>query len=358
MAFRPSSLRQVCLVLVTAVALAWVIVHRPRLSVPASGKSVAEAARPRSAEPVLREIARDKADYRVTMEQLRSGRIPRLSRAEVDAYLAKQGRSAGSLLVGYRFCQDLALLREAAKVAPEDSAVQLELSLRGENLEERSAAVEAFRKSSPGNSLGDYLAVHVSFEKGDFVGAAGALLSSLGSDTLADYSQQIARGAEEAYADAGYDPVAAKVAATALLVSDRQPQVEAMRNVGQGLGQLRDELIKVGDFEAVEPTVLAGQTLGQRLNEQSPYLIDQMVGIGIEKSFLEQLDPETLVGANGATVATRLAEIDARSTEIRDLVQTAQSIVNLPSAQADRYVDIARRDGELAALRWLKSQAK
>ena len=48
-----------------------------------------------------------------------------------------------------------------------------------------------------------------------------------------------------------------------------------------------------------EPTVLAGQTLGQRLNEQSPYLIDQMVGgVGLRRG---RRDPSTLVVAISAS---------------------------------------------------------
>lgn len=356
MAFRPPSLRQVCLVLVAAGALAWVLASRARRPSPSVARSIPAAVKARPVPPGLTEAGSRGA--RATMDELRAGRLPRLSRAEIDAYLDKHGRSPESLLVGYRLCRDLALLREAAKAAPEDAAVQLELSLRGTDAEERGAAVEAFRRASPGNSLGDYLAVHVSFEKGDFAAAAGALLSSLGNTTLADYSRQVAQGAEQAYAEAGYDAVAAKIAAAALLAEDRQPQLAALRNVGEGLGQLRDELIKAGDFDAAEPTVLAGQALGQRLNEQSPYLVDQMVGIGIEKSFLSQLDPETLVSTGGATAAARLAELDARSTEIGELIQTARTLTSLPADQLEHYVDLARRDGELAALRWLKTQSK
>ncbi|MEO0039819.1 MAG: hypothetical protein RIS38_767, partial [Verrucomicrobiota bacterium] len=99
-------------------------------------------------------------------------------------------------------------------------------------------------------------------------------------------------------------------------------------------------------------------SLGQRLHEGSPYLLDQMAGIELEKSFLAQLDPVTVFGADGVTVGERIAELDARWAEASELTSVgADAWSSLSAAQAEQYVEVVRRDGELAGLRWLKAQA-
>ena len=53
--------------------------------------------------------------------------------AEVDAYLARHGRDATSLLVASRLADDLALLREAVKADPAEPLGHLELALRSDD---------------------------------------------------------------------------------------------------------------------------------------------------------------------------------------------------------------------------------
>jgi hypothetical protein len=296
------------------------------------------------------------ADRPALLEILRQGKAPALTAAQLEDYLRTNARSPASLLVASRLSGDPAFLRAAADAAPDDPAVQLELALRGGDLAGRAAAAEAFRRLSPGNALGDYLMVQVSFEKGDFAAAAAALDGAAENDTLADHSAQLVAGMRDAYLGAGYEASAAQVAAMASL--DRRPQLDLLRNVGTGLGQLLVEFIREGDIDTAEPVVLAGQTLGQRLHEGSPYLLDQMAGIELEKSFLAQLDPVTVFDADGVTVGERIAELDARWAEASELTAVgADAWSALSPAQAEQYVEVVRRDGELAGLRWLKAQA-
>lgn len=332
-------------------ALAW-----SRWTSSPAGNVPAKAARSRQVRPLPRELVVAVADRPALLEILRQGKAPALTAAQLEDYLRTHARSPASLLVASRLSGDPAFLRAAAEAAPDDPAVQLELALRGGDLAERAAAAEAFRRLSPGNALGDYLMVQVSFEKGDFAAAASALDGATENDTLADHSAQLVAGMRDAYLGAGYEASAAQVAAMASL--DRRPQLDLLRNVGTGLGQLLVEFIREGDIDTAEPVVLAGQSLGQRLHEGSPYLLDQMAGIELEKSFLAQLDPVTVFGADGVTVGERIAELDARWAEASELTSVgADAWSSLSAAQAEQYVEVVRRDGELAGLRWLKAQA-
>jgi len=113
--------------------------------------------------------------------------------------------------------------------------------------------------------------------------------------------------------------------------------------------------VEAGDFDAVEPTLLVGIDLGQRLQDPKAMMIEQLTGISVESGFLRQLDPVTLVG--GVSAGERLTQLEARSAEFMDLTK---AMVGFARQAADedlsRYFEIFRRDGELAAARWAKER--
>jgi hypothetical protein len=277
--------------------------------------------------------------------------VPKLNQLEVEAFLKNQGRSTINLLAASRLLNDLSFAREAAKLDPKDPAAQLELALRGETPEEKSAALAAFREVAPGNSLGDYLAAHQAFAAGD-TGAAGfALVQSLDNPLYADFTQQIVAGSEQAFLDAGYEPTAATAAAMFSLTLEH---VQSVRDVSDNLKQLQDEFIRTADFDAAEPTVIIGLTLGQRIQDQGPYLIDQVVGIAIERKFLQQLDPLTLAGPGGQSAGERLEALDARVLEFRTLGPAfTEKFATADEATQSQYLAKMKSEGELAAMRWL-----
>lgn len=88
---------------------------------------------------------------RAILKAMEAGERIRLTKAEIDAYLARHGRDATSLLIASRLADDLALLREAVKADPTDPLGHLELALRSDDPAEKKAAVEAFRARQPDN---------------------------------------------------------------------------------------------------------------------------------------------------------------------------------------------------------------
>ncbi|GBL24402.1 hypothetical protein EMGBS6_11870 [Opitutia bacterium] len=314
----------------------------------------APAIKPRSAADIIPQLKGPPKRTGVTIKELLEGKVPKLNQLEVEAFLKNQGRSTMNLLAASRLLNDLGFVREAAKADPKDPAIQLELALRGETPEEKSAAIAAFRAAAPGNSLGDYLAAHQAFAAGD-AGAAGlALAQSLDNPLYADYTQQIVAGSEQAFLDAGYEPAAA---ASAAMFSFTYDHLQSARDVSDNLKQLQDEFIRTADFDAAEPTVIIGVTLGQRLQEQGPYLIDLLTGIVIEKKFLQQLDPLTQAGPGGQTAGERLDTLDARLLEIRTLAPAfGEKLAAADAATQSQYVAKLKSEGELAAMRWLVGQ--
>jgi hypothetical protein len=277
--------------------------------------------------------------------------VPKLNQLEVEAFLKNQGRTTMNLLVASRLLNDLGFAREAAKDDPKNPAVQLELALRGETPEEKAAAVAAFREAAPGNSLGDYLAAHQAFLAGDAGAAGAALIQSLDNPLFADYSRQLVAGSEQAYLESGYEPNAAAGAAMFSLTLDHiQPVMDVSRN----LQQLQDEFIRTADFDAAEPTVIIGLTLGQRIQDQGPYIIDQLIGVNIERQFLQQLDPLTQAGPGGQAAGERLEALDTKLLEIRSVSSAfSERFASADDATQSQFLAKVKAEGELAAMRWL-----
>jgi hypothetical protein len=307
--------------------------------------------KPRSAADIIPQLKDPPKRIGVTIKDMMAGKVPKLNQLEVEAFLKTQGRSAANLLAAGRMLKDLKYAREAAAADPKDPLPQLELALRGETPEERAAAMVAFRKAAPDNSLGDYLAAHQAFQSGDASAAGEALLKSLDNPLYADYGQQIVDSSEQAYLNAGYAPDAASVSA---MFSLEYAHVGPLVDVSDNLKSLQTEFIRLADFDAAEPTVIIGLTLGQRIQDQGPYLIDQLSGIAIERKFLDQLDPLTQAGPGGQTVGERLATLDARLLEIKDLASRfTPAFAQADAATQSQYLAKMKSAGELAAMRWL-----
>jgi len=307
--------------------------------------------KPRSAAEIIPQLKGPPKRTGVTIKELLEGKVPKLNQLEVEAFLKNQGRSTINLLAASRLLNDLSFAREAAKLDPKDPAAQLELALRGETPEEKSAAISAFRAAAPDNSLGDYLAAHQAFTSGDIGAAGAALAQSLDNPLYADYTKKILAGSEQAFLDAGYDETAAFAAS---LTSLRLEHTGAVMDVSRGLMAVQEEFIRSADFDSAEPTVIIGLTMGQRIQEQGAYNIDLLLGIAIEKMFLQQLDPLTQAGPGGQSAGERGELLDARLLEIKDLSSRSfPAFMQSDDATQAQYLAKVKSDGELAAMRWL-----
>jgi hypothetical protein len=101
-----------------------------------------------------------------------------------------------------------------------------------------------------------------------------------------------------------------------------------------------------------------GLMLGSHLSAGggSQTLINQLVGIAIEKMFLQQLDPQgkDLFGRPVAEVAAATAQHQA---SIKGFSQTMSSLTaQLSDAEWATYMERVKLYGEEAALTWLKAK--
>lgn len=273
------------------------------------------------------------------------------SRAEVEAFLERHGRTTGNLLAASRLLHDLGFVREAVKADPGSRAAQLDLALRGESATERAGAIDAFRALEPDNALGDYLAAHHAFESGDAGAAAVALVKSLDSPVYDNWKAEVRAGMEFAYRDAGYEPLEAKY-----IGQFSAPSAELSRtlDVTDRLMELHGEFIRSADFDAADPTLMLALSVCRRLQDQPPY--ETLYGIILERRVLQQVDPSLAIGPGGESAAARLDELLAKEKEVKAILGVHIKMGSVDTATQSQFMDMSKAEGELAALKWLSEQ--
>ena len=315
----------------------------------------ASAIKPRSAAEIMQAPNKPSKYSEVTIRNLvEDAVIPvkdDFSRAEVEAFLERHGRTTGNLLAASMLLRDLSFVREAVKADPGSRAAQLELALKGESATERASAIAAFRALEPDNALGDYLAADHAFESGDAGAAASALAKSLDSPVYANWKAEVRVGMESAYRDAGYEPIVAKYMG---LFSAASYELNPLGVVTRRLTELHSEFIHSADFDAADPTLMLALSIGRRLQDQSPY--ESLQGVKFEKFVLRQVDPSLAIGPDGQTAAVRLDELLVKEKEAKAILGVHSKMGSADAATQSQFIDMSKTDGELAALKWLREQ--
>jgi len=332
-------------------------VNRSRLQPTTASAPAHEALVPRSAQPITSSSATTespKSPQEIIAQFVKSG-APKLSVEQIELFLKGKNRGADSLLAAYRLSQDPAYLREAIKNFEDNPAVQLEAALRAPTVEERRQGIEAFKKLSPDNPLGNYLQADLAFTQGDYANAAEGLSANLSNGTLPDFSASLFQNTESAYSSSGYTPIESKIAALFAFNEDRVRYLGSLQNVSENLTNLRNQFIQQGDIDAAEPTVQMEITLGQHIqNQVNPALLNALVGQAIERRTLESLDPATPLGSNNGTVQSRLDELATKGQEINVLLNSLQAypIESMSPEELNQYTQHVQQDGEIGALKW------
>jgi len=111
-----------------------------------------------------------------------------------------------------------------------------------------------------------------------------------------------------------------------------------------------------------------GVTLGRQVAEPSGqnYLINDLVGLAIERQILERMDPAGPYDNAGATVKDRLDELARRRELFKELQgpvdangrwsSATEVIAGLSEPDRIRYLDRIKVSGEVEALRWARSR--
>jgi RNA polymerase sigma factor (sigma-70 family) len=281
---------------------------------------------------------------------------PKLSVGEIETYLQQNKRSVESLLAAFRVSGDKAYLREAATSFPNDPAVQFATIAFDVFPEQRRQWLEAFKGTSPDNAVAWYLSALDYFKTKQPDLALQELGEATRKDSFNAYASQASQAVEEMYDLAGRPPLEAKYASTCGVL---KPHLSQLKSLGTEMMQLRQQYQDQGDTASANSLAYMGLVLGTRLgtgaNNQS--IIDQLVGIAIEKNVLGQLDATGSYEFLGRPVSEVVADLDRQKQSIRQATEFKQQLVpSLNATDLVNYLDREKLYGEPEATAWLHAK--
>lgn len=285
-----------------------------------------------------------------------TNKVPKLTLAQIEPYLQANGRSAASLLAGFRTTTNSTLLAEAMEKYPNDPQVAFAAAIRLDApAEERRQWLDAFKESAPDNLLANYLSALDYLKSGHADQAVQDLATASRKAQFLDYSKESIQSDEQAYLAAGYAPGEAGMLANTRLA---EPQLVAVKELGGKLIDLASSYQASGDESSRAAALQMAVDMGRRLSDPAAgeTLLRQALGISIERAALSALDPAGAYGTASQTVQGRLDELVQQKETIQALAKQADPLWQTLSDQdwVDYHNQLAT-SGEEMAIRWLVS---
>ncbi len=290
-------------------------------------------------------------------KRLEEGGLPKMTTAEVDRLLATVGRTGPNLMAARRLTGDDTYLSEITNRFAGDPLVQQHMALlHSKTPEEKRYWLDAYKASASGNALPHYLSASENLKQGDTQAALQDLLEAASRPKFDAQVLEQMQGMEEMLLAAEYSPAEAKAVAS---VNTLLPQLSSLKRLSQEVVALRQQYTAAGDSASADTMLELGLNLGHRLEESGGgrMIIDQLVGLSIEKSLLASLPPNEAIPALGTTPSERLQELERSKQDMKELAPLISTHLQYAGeAQAISYFDRVKMNGEVAALRWLRDR--
>jgi hypothetical protein len=276
----------------------------------------------------------------------------------VETYLQQHNRSAESLLAAARVLRglDLGYLREAKEKYPNDPRVayaafyQPPFDNRQAAPEERRQWLDAFKQAAPDNALPGYLSARDDFKAGRTAEAVQEVLAAVGKP-MQDYALDSIQNAEQAYLAAGLPEAEAAARASS---EQPLPQLAELKQLTINLVEYAKTQQQSGDPAAAQSALQAAVSMGGQLDNDGPFLINNLVGIAVQQIALNAMDPTATLGDTGQTVQSQLDALTQHKLDLRTEAQEIETVLPyLTDQEVAAYFDRIRRDGEAAAVQWL-----
>ncbi len=277
-------------------------------------------------------------------------------------WLESRGRDAASLVAMWDVSGDEALLLEAAERFPNDPRVCLGMIQHaGKDGTAALPWIERLIAAEPGNPNGHYLKVSALMQLKDSAGALVALRAAAAlKGTLDDHLRDRILTVREAALASG----TGIREASALALVAPLTHTTAFQTFSGTMRVLRAEIVAAkaaGDQDRLVETAGLGMAVVAHANGgTSRYLVDELVGLTLEKAVLSELPGDTEFGIAGRTVSEQREDIELRRARMQeDLGQSNAATVTLSDASDAvdaEYTDRFLLHGERAARTWLLEQ--
>lgn len=316
---------------------------RPRLPAPPF-KSAASSTQERDASRPGAELIQ---------RLLKGENVPKLSLAEGEAFVARNRRTADSLLAAHLVTGESSFLDEALKSYPNDPRVAFAAAFKpGLSGAERSAILEKFKNAAPDNALANYLAASEHLKAGRTDNAIQELEQAYSKPHLQEYISEGMQASLEAYRANGYSEFESITTAATMYPL---PQLAELRKLGRSIGEIAAAYRAGGDEASARAILEIGMDMGQKVATGQGPFIEDLVGVAVQSEILKTMDPASASGVAGKTVQDRLTELAQWKDSIKSLAKQQDEIFkNLDSER--EIVDYFSRImmfGETRAIQWL-----
>ena len=174
-----------------------------------------------------------------------------LPREKIEEYLKRHHRDAASLLAAYQASfgseheqGDINYLKEAATNYPNDPHVQWTVLAHDAFPGNRRQWLDAFKASSPSNSLANYLSAADLFKNNRPEAALQELMEASGKTQFADFTMESYSGGADISRFGGASPLIANTAAKSAMAGDLTPELANTKGIAYGVLDMQKQFCR------------------------------------------------------------------------------------------------------------------
>lgn len=296
-----------------------------------------------------------RSGYALALERLLAGEALEIPREVLDAWLA--AHPGPEALLTARSVGGVEYLKRALELYPDNPQVLLaSVELKEEPAVQR-ARLDRLKQLDPDNALGFYLSAADHQAAGRTEEALADLLAASGKSHFEDYVGEAMDRGRALLASLGRsDGEAALLGSSTVLL----PHLARLKKLAQGLQEVQRQYLASGNTAGAETLAAMGVQLGRQLEsgQGSGLLINQLVGLAVERLSLSELPASSTPGFLEGTVEEHLNARKARREELKEVHLGFEDWLRAASEeQVVQHYDRLRAHGEEAALGWVKTGA-
>ena len=303
----------------------------------------AEAAVPRLAQTLIRVMSGDPEVFKLPPEA-------------VESFVRQNRTNAESLLAAYQLTQDPLYLKLAAERHPDEPLVALQIVANNVFPEQQREWLDRLKALDPNNALADYLSARHLLQTEQPQLAIQELQAAATKPGIHDYLRERMQGLEELYLRSGTPPAEAKVLGMTGLALPMLPQLNELARETLALQQ---QYAAAGDVASAEALAQYQVLLARHLSQGqgATCLVNQRVGMAMERAALTLLDPPQTYDFLGQSPAERLAALQNQTTRMGETIRWfGQWLPQASDTELIAYIDRVKLYGEPAAIQWLRGQ--
>jgi len=283
----------------------------------------------------------DSSESSTNIKEVLEGITQAPAQAEVDAFLEEHGRTESNLLAANALTLDNSYLEEALQLFPDSPSVLVAILSQEKTHANAVELATSLTVLEPDNALGHYLHGKALLDAGEIDAAFVALSDGASASSFeATLTEQI----EGLTAFREFQGSSPDLALVQSVFGGQMSHLSKMRQLSNDLTTYNSQ-----DDTAVSVGVAMGNHLSQGAG--SHLLINQLVGLHIEKKFLENLPPETFNPFLNQTHEELLQDIENQSNHIGEIVKELDGATDqMTIEQAANYARTVMEEGEEAAI--------